>query len=159
MKPYTRQEVLASEFANLLQELIIPQPILEWLGDAVLASDRTEQAARAQTIKKLQSRYDQIQARIETMYPGQARRAILRLERGAGGSAAQHTEYPEGRACPYRLGRRYAAADEPGERVILAATAAERRRLLPVVVEKAAWEGGVLQTSLFEPFEILCHSN
>ena len=53
-EPYTRQEVLSSEFANLLQELVIPQPILEWLGDAVLASDRTEQAARAETIKKLQ---------------------------------------------------------------------------------------------------------
>lgn len=67
-EPYTRQEVLTREFANLLQELVIPQPILEWLGDVVLASDQTEQAARAQAIKKLQARCDQIQARIETMY-------------------------------------------------------------------------------------------
>ena len=66
-EPYTRQEVLTREFANLLRGLVIPQPILEWLGDAVLTSDRTEQAARAQTIKKLQARYDQIQARIGTM--------------------------------------------------------------------------------------------
>jgi len=37
--------------------------------------------------------------------------------------------------------------------------AAEQRRLLQTVVEKAAWKGGILQTALFEPFEILRHSN
>jgi site-specific DNA recombinase len=42
LEPYTRQEVLTSEFANLIGELIIPPTILEWLGDAVLSSDRTE---------------------------------------------------------------------------------------------------------------------
>jgi hypothetical protein len=65
---YTRQEILSGEFANVLRELVIPPPVLEWLGDAVLESDRTEQAARAESIKKLKSRYDQIGARIETMY-------------------------------------------------------------------------------------------
>ena len=37
--------------------------------------------------------------------------------------------------------------------------AAEQRRLLRVVVEKAAWQDGALRTTLFEPFEILRHSN
>ena len=49
-EPYTRQEILGNEFANILQELVIPQPVLEWLGDAVLESDRTERAGRAQAI-------------------------------------------------------------------------------------------------------------
>jgi hypothetical protein len=35
---------------------------------------------------------------------------------------------------------------------------AEQRRLLQTVVEKASWRDGTLQTSLFEPFEILRHS-
>ena len=37
--------------------------------------------------------------------------------------------------------------------------AAEQRRLLQTVVEKAAWKGGILQTALSAPFEILRHSN
>jgi hypothetical protein len=37
--------------------------------------------------------------------------------------------------------------------------AAEQRRLLQAVVEKAAWQDGALRTTLFEPFEILRHSN
>jgi hypothetical protein len=31
--------------------------------------------------------------------------------------------------------------------------------LLKTVVEKASWKDGVLQAALFEPFEILRHSN
>jgi len=65
---YTRQEILSAEFGNVLQELVIPPAILEWLSDAILSSDRTEQAARVDSIKKLQSRYDQIEARVGTMY-------------------------------------------------------------------------------------------
>ena len=37
--------------------------------------------------------------------------------------------------------------------------AAEQRRLLQAVVEKTAWQDGELRTTLFEPFEILRHSN
>jgi hypothetical protein len=43
--------------------------------------------------------------------------------------------------------------------LFLQQTAAEQRRLLQAVVEKAAWQGGALRTTLFEPFEILRHSN
>jgi site-specific DNA recombinase len=65
---YAREEIFSSEFAHLLRELIIPPEVLEWLGDAVLSSDRTEQAARVETVKKLQTHYDQMEARIGTMY-------------------------------------------------------------------------------------------
>jgi site-specific DNA recombinase len=54
-EPYTRQERLTSEFADILRNLVVPQPVLEWLGDAVLESDRNEQAAREQAIKRLQA--------------------------------------------------------------------------------------------------------
>ncbi len=37
--------------------------------------------------------------------------------------------------------------------------ATEQRRLLQMVVENAAWQDGTLRTTLFEPFEILRHSN
>ena len=43
--------------------------------------------------------------------------------------------------------------------LFLQQSAAEQRRLLQVVVKKAAWQDGALRTTLFEPFEILRHSN
>ncbi len=38
-------------------------------------------------------------------------------------------------------------------------TGAEQRQLLQVVIKNAIWQEGELRTSLFEPFEILRHSN
>jgi hypothetical protein len=37
--------------------------------------------------------------------------------------------------------------------------ALEQRRLLQTVVESAAWKDGALHTTVFEPFQILRHSN
>jgi site-specific DNA recombinase len=65
---YTPQEKLTGEFASLLQELVIPQLVLDWLGDTLLQSDRTEHAARQQTLKQLQARHQQIETRIDTMH-------------------------------------------------------------------------------------------
>jgi site-specific DNA recombinase len=66
-EPFTRQEVPSGAFASILKELVIPPAILEWLGDNVLESGRTEQAARDQSIRRLQTQCDRIEARIETM--------------------------------------------------------------------------------------------
>jgi hypothetical protein len=41
---------------------------------------------------------------------------------------------------------------------MLATEGSTKRRLLQTVVENATWKCGVLQTELFEPFEILRHS-
>ena len=43
--------------------------------------------------------------------------------------------------------------------LFLAQPASEQRRFLQTVVEKAAWQDSALRTTLFEPFEILRHSN
>jgi site-specific DNA recombinase len=167
-EPYTRQEVLTREFANLLQELVIPQPILEWLGDAVLTSDRTEQAAREETIKKLQARHNQIEARIGTMYMDKLdgritqeffdkQAATLHRDQDSLLSKIQGIQ----KATPVSVDQ---AIDmlrltSRASELFLRQTAIEQRRLLKTVVEKAAWKDGTLQTALFEPFKILRHSN
>lgn len=38
-------------------------------------------------------------------------------------------------------------------------TAAEQRRLFEVVIKQATWQNGELRAMLFEPFEIMRHSN
>jgi DNA invertase Pin-like site-specific DNA recombinase len=167
-EPYTRQEVLTQEFANVLQGLVIPPPILEWLGDAVLASDQTEQAARAQAIRKLQARFDQIQARMETMYLDkldgritqefyEKHSAVWRCEQDGLLRRIQDTE----KAMPAPIDQ---AVDmlrltSRASELFLQQSAAEQRRLLQTVVEKAAWQDGALRMTLFEPFEIMRHSN
>ena len=167
-EPYTRQERLTSEFADILRNLVVPQPVLEWLGDAVLESDRNEQAAREQAIKRLQARHEQIQARIETMYRDRldgridvgyfdSRAADWRREQESIVGKIQNIE----RATP-------APIDQAIDMLQLTSRAAElflvqppheQRHLVQVVMEKAAWKDGTLRATLFEPFEILRHSN
>jgi len=43
--------------------------------------------------------------------------------------------------------------------LFLVQPAHEQRHLVRIVMEKAAWKDGTLRTTLFEPFEILRHSN
>jgi hypothetical protein len=43
--------------------------------------------------------------------------------------------------------------------LFLQQAASGQRRLLETVMEKASWKDGTLQTTLFEPFQILLHSN
>jgi hypothetical protein len=135
-EPYTRQETLCQEFATVLEELVIPPAILEWLGDAVLTSDRTEQAARQEKIRKLQVRYNQIEARIGTLcrdrlegritvdfFDKQA--AMLRNEQESLLGKIQKVQ----KATPEPVNEAIASPDEPGQRVIPRAT---RRRATPV---------------------------
>jgi len=167
-EPYTRQEVLTREFAKILQELVIPQPILEWLGDAVLTSDQTEQAAREQAIKRLQARHDQIEVRVETMYIDKLDGRITQefFDRNS------VTWRSEQESLLQKIRNIQIAAPLPIDQAVdmlrltsraselfLQQAAAEQRRFLQVVCENAAWQNGELRTNLFEPFEILRRSN
>jgi site-specific DNA recombinase len=167
-EPYTRQEMLSAEFANVLRELVIPTAILEWLGDAVLDSDRTEQAARTESIKKLNARYDQIEARIETMYMDKLDgrisqeffdRQAATLRREQDDLQRRIQDIQKATPAPVDQAVDLLRLTSRASELFLQQPAVEQRRLLQSVVEKAAWKNGALQTALFEPFEILRHSN
>jgi hypothetical protein len=111
----------------VLQELVIQAPILEWLSAALRDSDRNKQAARAGTMKKLQARYDQIEARLGTMsmdklegritqefFDGQA----TTWRREQAGLLAQDRGNSEGRAGAGGSGNRHASPKALSERVV-----------------------------------------
>jgi site-specific DNA recombinase len=167
-EPYTRAEVLSNQMASLLRELVIPPAILEWLGDAVVSSDRTEQAARGETIKKLQARHEQMEARIGTMYLDKLdgritqeffdkHAAIWRREQE--GLVRKIQDIQKATPAPIDQAVDMLRLTSRTSELFLQQTAVEQRRLLQTVVEKATWKEGTLRTTLFEPFEILRHSN
>jgi hypothetical protein len=167
-EPYTRQEILSGKFANILEELVIPRAILDWLGDVVLSCDRTEQAARAESIKKLQARHGQIEARIEIMYQDRLdgritqeffdkQAGILRKEQD--GVLRKIQDIQKATLAPVDQAIDMLRLTSRASEMFLQQSAGEQRRLLHTVVEKATWKDGALQTALFEPFQILRHSN
>jgi site-specific DNA recombinase len=167
-EPYTRQELLTSEFANILEELIIPAPILEWLRDAIVTSDQTEQAARAEAIKKMKARYDQIQARIETMYLDKLDGRITQEffdKQSASWRREQHgvlrkiQDLEKATPAPIDQAVDLLQLTSRASELFLQQSAPEQRRLLNVVIEEASWKDRALRTTLFEPFEIMMYSN
>jgi integrase len=142
--------------------------ILDWLGDAVLSSDRTEQAARATTIKKVQARYDQIEARVGTMYMDKLDERITQeffdnqaatLRREQDGLLGKIQSIQKAALAPVDDAIDMLRLTSRASELFLQQPGSEQRRLLQTVVEKAAWKDGALQPALFEPFEILRHSN
>lgn len=168
LQAYTRQEVLTAEFARTIEELIIPAPILAWLSESVLESDRTEQAMRERTTQRLRAEYDRIQTRIETMYvdklDGRVTQQFYDLQ-AAGWRSEQDIVLS-------KIQERQRSMPAPVDQAIhlvnltsnacqsfLQQPAEEQRRLLQVLIQKSSWQDGTLHTTLFEPFEFLRRSN
>jgi len=167
-EPFTRQEILTDGFAGILRDLVVPGPVLEWLGDVVLESDRTEQATRAKSVERLQTQFDQIRKRIETMYMDKLDGRITAEfydERTAEWKREQE-------ALQRKIQDIQRAAPAPVDQAVdmlrltsracqlfLQQTASEQRRLLQTLIKDASWKDGALRTTLFEPFDVLRHSN
>jgi len=65
---YTREEVLEKQFAGSLRQLVVPGPVLQWLQSELVESDQTEQAARAQAVRRLKAEVERTQGRLEMLY-------------------------------------------------------------------------------------------
>ena len=134
----------------------------------MLESDRTEQAAREQTVKQWRSRYDQIRSRIEVMYDDKLDGRIsqeLFDQKAADGRSQQEMllrkiqELQHAAPAPIEEAIDMLRLTSRAAELFLAQPAPEQRHLLQVVMQKAAWQNGTLRAILFEPFEILRHSN
>ncbi len=167
-EPYTPQDVLTGEFAGILRDLVIPEPVLEWLGDAVLESDRTEQAAREKTVERLRAQSDQIKKRIETMYMDKLDGRIgvqeydeyaTQWKREQEGIQRKIQDIQRAAPAPIDQAVNMLRLTSRACQLFMRQPALEQRRLLQTLIKDAAWKGGELRATLFEPFDVLRHSN
>jgi hypothetical protein len=116
----------------------------------VLSSDRTEQAAIAETIKKLQGRHDQIDARIETMYTDRLdghitlelsdrRAGMLRQEQD--GLQRKIQDIEKAALAPVDQAIDMLRLTSRASELFLQQPGSEQRRLLQTMVEKSRLEG------------------
>ena len=167
-EPYTPEQILTRGFADVLQELVIPKDVLDWLSSDILAADQTQQAVRESATKKLLARGEQLERRIETMYLDKLDGRITqdfydtqssgcRSEQDGIRSKIQALQ--QNTPAPVEQAIDILRLTSRASELFLQQSATEQRRLLGTVLESAAWKGGSLQARLLEPFEILRHSN
>ena len=165
---YARQEIVAREFGSLLKEIVI-SPEHPGVAGRRRAQLRSDRAGRARAnIKRLQGDYQRINTRIETMYMDKLDGRITSEfydQRSAAWRGEQNVllrriqDIQKATPAPVDDAINLMHLTSRACELFMQQSAAEQRRLLQVVVEKSTWQDGTLRTTLFEPFEILRHSN
>ena len=163
-EPYTKAKNLEEEFLTALQTIVIPEEIAQWLTTSLRENAEEEQRDRADTIRRLSTEAERLQARIDAMYIDKLDGKITQefFDQKAG----------EWRNEQERLQRRILAlqGDDPAqvEETIsmlgLARRAAtlfptqspdEQRELLTLLVDHATWKDGQLSVAFRPPFNAL----
>jgi hypothetical protein len=167
-EPYTREELLEQQFASVLRDLIVPPAVLRWLQSELVESDQTEQAARAQAVRRQQMELERLQSRLDVLYDDRldGRIDTATYDRKAGDIREQQRQI--GQKIRTTEAMTLSPASEAVDLMTLTSRAAElfvgqigaeQRKLLHLVLREAYWKGGELRMSLREPFEELRLSN
>jgi site-specific DNA recombinase len=67
-EPYTREEILADRFGELLKGLAMDRAIVEVVSEALRVSHDAEKRDREEAVARLQEQHQRLQDRIDTMY-------------------------------------------------------------------------------------------
>ena len=164
LEPYTREEVLATEFTTLLHHLAFDAEVMAWFAEALRQTQADDRAYTEEAIKRLQAERARIAHRLEAMYldklDGRVEAAFydrkaaewrrdmdtLRAAIDERQTTAR-TYLPEGVRL-LELARR--AAD-----LFETQPAHEKRRLLNFVVSNCTWKHGRLSATWRQPFDML----
>ncbi len=164
-EPYTPERILEQEFAAGLKGLCIPPATLRWLEAELVESERTEQAALEQALRRHESEMARSETRLDVLYEDRldGRIDAATYDRKAKEIREQQSqiqgsiENAQAKLLPAQNEEMDLSAltTQAGDLFVQQA-AAEQRKLLHVVVKEAAWKGGALTVSLREPFAAFC---
>jgi site-specific DNA recombinase len=166
-EPYVREEIIETQFSELLGRLSFDDEVLAWVRDALRASHADEKREHEAAIGRLRAEYDRLQARVHAMY-------VDKLDGKVDGAFFERMS-AEWRAEQDRCLReieRHRVADqsylEEGVRLLELARNAQRlfekqeprekRRLLNFVVSNCTWKRGELVATLRQPFDLLAET-
>jgi site-specific DNA recombinase len=167
-EPYIREEMLGEQMGGVLRDLVVPPAVLAWLQSELVASDQSEQAARAQTARRQQMELERLQGRLDVLYKDRldGRIELSTYDKKAGEIREQQEQIRQKIRTIESMG--IPPASEAVDLITLASkaadpfvaqTAAEQRKLLHLVLKEASWKGGELRMLLREPFQELRLSN
>ena len=163
-EPYTRQEVLEAQFADLLGRLRFEPEILDWVTTALRASHKDEKRIQEQSIRRLQAEVTKLDARLEAIYLDKidAKINLAFYERK---SAEWQAEREHLLVTIGGHQRAESAYFEDGVRLLELASRArglfhsqaptEKRKLLDFVLSNSSWKGGRLTATYRKPFDLI----
>lgn len=167
-EPYTKEEILNRQFADLARSLALPKPVLEWLNAVVRESDETGQRAQEKALRRMKAQLEQIDQRMGSMYKDKLD-GLMEPEFFTRQAERFEAEKKQIRRRIQELEKQQAASVDETFDLLKAMNNISRsfeqqpvknkQKFLHLILKDAVWKGGELKISLFEPFEILSHSN
>ena len=166
-EPYTREEVVHTEFTDILRRLVIPERVLKWLSAELERSTDHEERTRQQTTKSWQDECDRVQGRLDAMYEDKLDGRITpeQYDRKAkdlrSRQDALRTKIRERKSttADLRAGFNMMRLTSVACKEFQRQSPREQRKLLGLVVDAATWKDGHLDVALHEPFRTLLLSN
>jgi DNA invertase Pin-like site-specific DNA recombinase len=161
-EPYTPERILDQEFASSLEELVMPPAVVRWLEAELAESDQAEATAVDQLVRRHQTELARSQSRLDLLYDD---RLDGRIDPTTYDRKAQEIR-EQRQQIQKRIAEAQQRPDPSASQTVDLATgisqtsnlfqsqsAAERRKLLRLVVQDASWRRGALQMSFRAPFE------
>ncbi len=163
-EPYTREEVLEQQFAELLRGLAIDPEILELVTKALRNSHQDKRRFHNEAVARLQAEHGQVQNRLDQMYVDKLDGKISEsfYERKASEWRAQIEHLDESIQQHRSADRSYL---DGGIQLLELASRAhesfigqepeEKRKLVRVLVSNSSWKAGRLTASFRQPFDLI----
>jgi hypothetical protein len=167
-EPYTREETLSEQFAEVLKRLTFDKEILVWVKEALKQSHVDEKQYHEDAIDRLQDEHKRLQNRLDVMYVDKLdgkideayydRRAgewrseqdrLLRLIEEH--QAANRTYLDEGVQLLELAGRAYELFRKQEPR--------EQRRLLDFLLSNCTWKDNQLTVTFRQPFDLIADAS
>ena len=167
-EPYTREEVLEKQFADLLKGLVLDDEIMGWVTEALRQSHSDAKRHHDAAITRLQAEYNRLQGRVDAMYVDKLDGRI-------------DVAFFDQKSCEWRREQdlllcsieEHQAANqsylEEGVRLLELAQRAhslfqkqeprEKRRLLNFLLSNCSWKAGELIPVFRQPFDMIVHAN
>jgi site-specific DNA recombinase len=162
-----REEVLETQFTELLGRLAFDEQVLAWVREALQASHADQKREHEAAIKRLRAEYDRLQTRIDAMYVDKLDGRI-----DAGFFDRMSAEWrAEQEHCQRQIGVHQTAEQsymEEGVHLLELARnarrlfekqpAREKRRLLNFLLSNCSWDDGQVVATFRQPFDLLAQS-
>jgi hypothetical protein len=164
LEPYTREEVLAECFGNVLGQLKMDDEVLKWIREVLQQSHRDKHRFHREAIDRLQVRFKTLEKRIEEMYIDRpdGRIDMAFFDRKAAewrneqyGLTREIQRHRESNQTYMTEGVKLLELARKAKEMFLAQPSGEKRRLLDFVVSNSTWKDGGLNVVLRQPFDLM----
>src|SRR5258708_6607578 len=163
-EPYAREEMLAEQFASLLDQLTFPAEALDWLTTALRESQDDEKRFRDQAVARLEGEWTLLPNRLDAMYvdklDGRLQAAFFDRKSAEWRGEQERIEL----AIQQHRDADRSYIDEGVQLLELASRASElfrsqesreKRELLRYVLSNSTWKDGQLTPTFRQPFDLI----